>query len=250
MLDFCPQDLGAKETGRIAQCKAFDLSYKEAARFFADATPTNFQSHYNSFIETYPAQARLISDRRPTGVGPGEMIAWFLFDNVTLGGANASCDLLIDEQDFAEMKAGRYCKSQRSLDDFKLSRDQDPSVSYIVNAFSNTHSVIIDQDGVSRDVDGNVLAPYDTPDFTRQVAEIIAEKRKKSVDSLYRSQIIDNWKHLIFQEYLDGKQMALIQTSDLRMRYFGQLTKDMVGLYRIHRNQPWARVFLPEAREK
>ena len=246
MIDFCPQDPGAKETGRVSMCSASGLTPKEAAPFFREATPTTFQSHYNSFIDAFPKQAKEMSTRRPSGVGPGELIAWFLFDNITLGGANASCDLLVDGQDFAEMKAGSYCKRDHSLQDFKLSRDQDASVSYIVNALaSNQNAVIIDAQGVARDVNGNVLAAYGSADFTRQVDEIIAEKRQKSVDNLYRNHVIQTWKDQIFQEYLEGKQMALIQTSDLRMRYFGQLTKDMVGLYRIHRNQPWARVFLP-----
>ena len=176
------------------------------------------------------------------------MVAWFLFDNVTVGGANASCDLAIRGKDFAEIKAGRYCKREHSLDDFKLSRDQDPSVTYIVNALSTDQpAATISYDGTVRDASGTSLGLYNSSTFKKQVDEIIAEKLRSSVDSLYRNQIIETWKTMIFPEYIKGKTMALIQTSDLRMRFFGELTREMVGLYRIHRNQPWARVYLPQA---
>lgn len=248
MLDFCPQDIGAKELGRVITCKSAGLSYKEVATFFKDATLNNFQPHYNLFVERYPKQAKYISDRRPTGVGPGEMVAWFLFDNVIIGGANSSCDLIIDNDNFAEMKAGRYCKREHSLDDFKLSRDHDPSVNFIVNALSaNKYAAIIDYNGCVFDSQGNNLGLYNSLEFKQQIDEIISKKSKSSVDSLYRNEIIETWKSLIFPEYIEGKKMALIQTNNLKMRFFGEISKEMVGLYRIHRNQPWARVYLPAA---
>ena len=246
MLDFCPQDLGAKETGRAVQCKASGLSLKEAARYFTDATPKNFQSHYNSFVLAHPAAAKRISDCRPSGVGPGEMVAWFLYDNITIGGANATCDLSIGGKDFAEVNGGAYCKKHHCLQDFKLSKDQDPSVKFIVEALGSRSTVVtIDQNGMALDFNGNVLGAYNAPNFQEQVGKIIAANTENTVDISSRDQIVERWKNLIFSEYVSGKTMAMIQTKDLRMRFFGQLTKDMVGLYRIHRNQPWARVFLP-----
>lgn len=245
MLDFCPQDLGAKEAGRIAQCDASGLNHKEAAPFFTAATLKNFQSHYNSFVDCFPKQSQTISRLRPLGVGPGEMVAWFLFDNITVGGGNARCDLSIDGVDFAELKAGRYCKSRHSLDDFKLSRDQDPSARYIVDALRNKPAVTIDFDGVAWDYTDKKLGIFNSAEFIKQVSEIIASNTQTTVDITCREKIVDTWKDLIFTEYLDGKMMGIIQTDNLKMRYFGQLTKEMVGLHRIHRNTPWARVYLP-----
>lgn len=245
MLDFSPQDLGAKEPGRIAQCKASGLEYKEAAQFFTSATLQNFQGHYNSFIACFPQQAQVISKLRPMGIGPGEMLAWFLFDNITVGGANARCDLSIDGVDFAEMKAGHYCLKRHALEDFKLSRDQDPSVKYIIDALSPKPAVTIGFDGIAWDYAGKKIGIYNSEEFAKQVSEIIAANTARTVDIGCREKIVESWKDLIFTEYLSGKTMAMIQTSDLKMRYFGQLTKEMVGLHRIHRNQPWARVYLP-----
>jgi len=245
MLDFCPQDLGAKETGRLAQCKASGLSFKEAARYFTEATPKNFQSRYNNFVLSHPREATVISNLRPTGVGPGEMVAWFLFDNVLVGGANASCDLSIEGKDFAELKAGAYCKKHHCLQDFKLSKDQDPSVKYIVDALTSSKpAVTVDFSGTAWSYTGQQIGHFNSPDFQAQVSQILASNAEKPVD---KECIVANWKDLIFAEYVQGKTMAMIQTKTLEMRYFGELTKDMVGLYRIHRNQPWARVFLPKA---
>lgn len=248
MLNFCPQDLGAKEKGRAEQLKASGLSYKEAASFFVDATPKNFQRHYNNFVKAFPKQAKIISDLRSNGVGPGEMIAWFLYDNITVGGANACCDLRSPEGDFAEVKGGRYCIANNSLDDFKLSRDDDPSVKFIVNALSKDKDIItIDRRGNIKDEYGNTIATCNQPGFQRKITEILAEKQRIDVDNTYTDLIIEEWKNKIFQEYLNGKTFALIDTQKLNMRYFGPLTKDMVGLYRITRNQPKARVFLPNS---
>lgn len=248
MLDFCPQDLGAKETGRAAQCNASSLSLKEAARFFTDATPKNFQSHYNKFVSAFPKEAKIISNLRPSGVGPGEMVAWFLYDNITVGGANASCDLSVGGRDFAEMKGGAYCKQHHCLQDFKLSKDHDPSVKYVVGALgAGPSAVTIDLNGKVFDSVGNVLCSYNSPNFQEQVGRIIAANVENAVDISCRDQIVERWKNMIFSEYVSGKTMAIIHTKDLKMQFFGQLTKDMVGLYRIHRNQPWARVYLPTA---
>ena len=46
-------------------------------------------------------------------LGPGEMLAWFIFDNITLGGKNSSVDLLVDGMPFAEMKAGTITKKNQ-----------------------------------------------------------------------------------------------------------------------------------------
>jgi len=243
MPEFCSQSIGAKEKGRLAQCEACDLSYKEAARFFTDATPNNFQSHFNSFVLAYPKAAKAMSDQRPTGLGPGETVAWFLYNNVTLGGKNDSCDVYVDGNPFAELKAGAYVKKTNSLYDFKLHRDQDPSVKFIVSAMEREKFAYrVDYNGIAWTYDGVKLGLYNS----EQVSRFITPDGKNPVD---RDSVVNIWKDLIFDEYVSGKTMGLLQAKTLRMRYLGHLTKDMVGFYRIHRNQPWARVYLPKAED-
>jgi len=248
MLDFCPQDIGAKEKGRAAQCRASGLSYKEAAQFFTEATPNNFQSHYNQFVRTYPSPARLISDFRPSGVGPGEMVTYFLFNNITVGGANATTDLLIDAVPFAEVKGGVYSRPKHCLYDFKLSQDDANSVKYITQELGPK----LDYGRIGADLnfygpDGKLICRYDDADFAQQVSKIVATRNENTVDSSRREHVVKTWVNLIFDEYLEGKRMALIQNDNLHMWYLGTLTKDMVGFYRLTRNQPKALVNLPRA---
>lgn len=250
MLDFCSQILGTKEQGRLVQCKTCDLSYKEAAPFFTVATPNNFQSHYNEFIKAFPKQAKVMSAARPNGCGPGETVAWFLYDNVTLGGMNAPHDIYIDGEPQYEFKAGTYRKYDHSLCDFKLSRDHDPSVKYIVNALSRQVICTVDFEGNTWDANGMQQGVYNSVEFLQQVSQIIAAKSENTVDKDRYNQIVNTWKDLIFTEYVQGKMMGLIQADNLRMQYLGPLSKNMVGLHRIHRNQPWARVYLPKVETK
>lgn len=58
--------------------------------------------------------------------------------------------------------------------------------------------------------------------------------------------IIGRWRQLAYTNYLKGKRFALINTTSLKMEYFGELSVDMIGLLRIGRNQPEARIFLPK----
>lgn len=248
MLDFCPSEIGAKGKGRAVQCRASGLSYEMAAKFFIEATPKNFQSHYNKFIQEHPAEAKIISNLRSNGVGPGEMVAWFLFDNITVGGANATCDLAIDNQDFAEFKGGKYSKPKHRLYDFKLSRDHNPSVKFLLSGLESLNSTgdlaRIDKDG-NVFCGSNLICSYKDEDFRQKISEIIEQKQQTGATTEFRDKIVTEWKDMIFSEYLDGKTMAMIQANNLYMWHFGQLTKEMVGLYRLHRNQPWAFVDLP-----
>jgi hypothetical protein len=58
--------------------------------------------------------------------------------------------------------------------------------------------------------------------------------------------IIDRWRRMAFDNYLSGKRFALVNTKSLRMEHFGELSVDMIGLLRIGRNQPEARIYLPK----
>lgn len=61
--------------------------------------------------------------------------------------------------------------------------------------------------------------------------------------------VIGRWRHMAHANYLSGKRFALVNTTSLKMEYFGEISVDMVGLLRIGRNQPEARIYLPKGKQ-
>jgi hypothetical protein len=294
ILTFNPQAIEVKEQGRVEQAKIAGLPLEAAAKYFTVATHKNFQARYNAFVDAFPEEAKRLSDHRPDGVGPGEMVAWFVFDNLTLGGKNSSIDLLIDGKPFAEMKGGAYTISSNSLDNFKLSKDGDQAVIQLLadlELFNSTYRKItgynlsqwtpgkvglkvlrtwenidlielakihrgparermmlpIDPNGDVWSLDAEQrVTNLGAPDALRKITEIVQSDRRIAVDSNVStlSKIIERWRKQVFADYLDGKKMALVNNKTMRMEFFGHLTEEMVGLYCVGRNQPWARVNL------
>lgn len=243
MLDFCPQHLRDKEYGRQSLLKVAGLSHDQVS-FTPDVT--DFQARYNEFVRAFPAESKRISNARPDGIGPGEMVCFFLFDSITLGGRNAACDLRIDGVDFAEMKAGVFSRPTNSIYDFKLSRDQAPSAQFAakyLNKKTEDPSVVISHDGFVWTIDGQPIVIEEERGFEEQVRLFMNSKRENAVHRS-RGQTIDVWKDMLFEEIGLEKTYAFIRTDTLEMLYFGFLRKEMVDHYRNHRNQPYARVYL------
>lgn len=119
----------AKVAGRLEimdKVKMDPMMRNKVKAYFKPATTTNFKDTFNGFVSAFGKEARAINDLKGDGVGPGELLAYFIFDNITVGGKNASIDLSIDGQAFAEVKGGDF--SNGTIKDFKLSSDDDPAV--------------------------------------------------------------------------------------------------------------------------
>jgi hypothetical protein len=295
MVSFNPQFLEVKEQGRIEQARIAGLSLEAAAPYFSVATHKNFQKNFNAFVTAFPQEAKIISDDRPDGVGPGEMIAYFLFDNIHLGGKNSHTDLWMNGKEFVEVKGGDYTKKTNTLDNFKISKDGDPAVTQLmaeVKDFNETYKKItgkplnkwnagaagvttieewshLDLKKLAQQFKGVSRAPI--PVFLDPATQTILTETAETLISLHDKQglkkvleftlaeheisvdnkastlkkIIDRWRKNAFENYLVGKNVALINTRSLQMMFFGHVTEEMIGLYCIHRNQPWARIYLP-----
>ena len=256
--------------------------------YFKRASTANFRNVYNRFVSAYSAEAKIISNLRPDGIGPGEMVAWYVFDNITLGGRNSGIDLLMSGKPFAEMKAGRHNQTHNSVDDFKITKDGDPSVIQIMadlheyamvyeklhglklkvssisakfleaNMAKNISKVeltkvplILDRNTLElTDPEGNEICNLDNQDLYNNVVRFAYDYRPPAVDNSISTfkKIVTRWRKQAYQDALVVKKLALVNKDSLMMMYFGQLTEGNIGLYRIHRNQPWARIYLPSTR--
>jgi len=295
-IGFNPQNPNVKAAGREELANSVSVPIAEFKPFFAKADPANFKVSYNKFVSNFPAEAKAMSALRPDGVGPGELVAWFVFDNLQLGGKNSSIDLVIDGVDFAEMKGGAYDTANHAIKGFKITKDSDPAVDLLrrdLDEFNATYRKItgtdltgwepgnirttslkaweeIDLNKESKRYAGpirgaiklNVLANGDV--FQEGETEILGNWQRKGFQTELKkfmlsdieiavnsnistlNRVIGRWRQMAYTNYLKGKRFALVNTASLKMEYFGELTVEMIGLLRIGRNQPEARIYLPK----
>lgn len=105
-----------------------------------------YQQQYNRFVGENLDIAQKMNNMRHDGVGPGEVISWYLFDNVEMGGKNSPIDLTLDTgKPLAEVKAGKYDKANHAIVDFKITKDSDPAVKQLqqdINEFHDSYQEI------------------------------------------------------------------------------------------------------------
>lgn len=305
VLNFATEDSSpaAKVKGRAAIAKAVGITPQVMASmkpYFKKATTENVKTAYNAFLKAFPKEAKAINALKPDGVGPGEFILYFVFDNIGIGGKNASIDIYIDGKEWAEAKAGG--RSGTTMNNFKLGRDSDKSVTQIMkdleefnDKYHEIHGedlpgwrganeltvntlrswadidlkqkaadskggskksidLILKKDGdLFRKGEDNPLMNVNKTKSTAPLKKVISGDSKVAVDDKINTlqKIVDRWKDLAFQEYVGGKRFAILDKNTLELKYFGELTKDMVGLYTTHRNQPWAEVYLePKSKDE
>ena len=298
-IDFDMTDLSKKEEGRIKLAKLSGLSLEEARPYFRKATDSNVVAAYNEFVSKFPHSAAAMNNAKGDGIGPGEVIFYFLFDNVGVGGKNSPIDLFKDGKPWAEAKAGPVTGGN-SINNFKITKDGSPVVSQLMSdleAFNKKYGEITGEDLPGwrtagtlstvtlrgwRDIDlekmakestggpkkaidltlkkdGDLLRKGDEEPITnvksskstKPIADLISgegkvslTKDEKEVSTLEK--IISRWVDGVFEEYLSGKKIALIdnRSKGTKLAFFGTLKKEQLSLYITHRNQPWAEVYL------
>jgi hypothetical protein len=127
-------DALSKNTARnqIAKALGFEKRLPEMVPFFKKATDANFIQAFNAFVEKFPSEAMLIDKNKPDGVGPGEFISYFVFNNVGVGGKNSSIDLFLNGKEWAEAKAGAPIGAD-ILSNFKITKDSAKAVTQLMD---------------------------------------------------------------------------------------------------------------------
>jgi hypothetical protein len=121
----------AKNRLAIARALGFDKKLPQMQAFFKPASVTSFISTFNAFVDAFPAETGLIEKSRPDGTGPGEFTAYFIFNNIGVGGKNAPIDLYLDGKEWAEAKAGAPIGDD-TLSNFKITKDSAEAVTQIM----------------------------------------------------------------------------------------------------------------------
>lgn len=133
--DTIDSSFDAKRAGRLQILKAADLPttmYAEMEAYFVKATDGNMMKKYNAFVEAYPEEAKAINSIKPDGVGPGELVIYFVFNNIGIGGKNAPIDVYMDGKPYAEAKGGQKLGAD-AINNFKVTKDGDPAVTQLMD---------------------------------------------------------------------------------------------------------------------
>jgi hypothetical protein len=146
-----------KQKVRESFIKMAGLDPAKVAKHFGPVTASNFKNKYDAFYDEFPTAAKsLASYGKADGMGPGEALCYFLFDNITLGGKNAPIDLYADGKPFAEVKGGRKGPGPNVISNFKLSKDSSKAVVELfkdLKKFNDKYA----------DITGDDLPSWDTP---------------------------------------------------------------------------------------
>lgn len=113
-----------KDHIRMVIAKHYDIPSEVFGRMqkhFTAATTANFKDRVNKFIEAFPEESKRMSfDKQISGIGPGEVLIYFLFNNTSIGGPSAGMDILVNDEPFAEVKSGTYMANKNTVGTFKL----------------------------------------------------------------------------------------------------------------------------------
>ena len=269
---------------------------KKMQAYFKKATASTLEKDYNAFVMAFPKEAQAINSQKPDGVGPGELVVYFVFDNIGIGGKNASIDIYMDGKPFAEAKGGVYRASDNVVNGFKITKDGDKAVQQLItdlNAFNEKYNDITGEDlprwksaGVAttdtlrgwRDINLKTLAKDSVGGSKKPINLILKKdgdllqkgddepilnvKKSKTTAPIVKlidggggsiaiddsintlDQIEKRWAEQAYKDYVGGKKFVLLNSKTMKMLFFGELTKDMLGLDYTNRNQPYAAIKL------
>jgi hypothetical protein len=282
----------AKKAGRatIAKIAEFPPATVQKMQAFIGkkaTSPDQMMKVFNAFVDAFPKEARIISTNRNQQVGPGELVFYYVFDNIGVGG-NQNIDLFLNGKPFAEVKAGDVMtrRGEKCVEKFELSPGNHPAVRKILKAFKDFNEAYKDEN------DGDDLPGWESEDhvnisplfkwrdlslsgsggmdLTLKTSGDLLKKgeddpvlnvnKAKSVAPLKKlldepaeaadiNDAIDDWAETIGDTYVKDKLFFLLDNSKMRCVYAGNITSDNLDLMAIWRGRPIARVY-PDGKPK
>lgn len=272
----------AKKLGRAAICRIADIStatLKKMQPYIGKKanSPSQIMTEYNAFVEAFPTEAKLISNNRGTQVGPGEMVFYFVFDNIGVGG-NQNIDLFLDDKPFAEVKAGPVSADKKSISGFEFGSNAAGTGNKLVNALTNINDAYSGANGedlpgwrggdsvkssdlkswidlevsvgssisLSLKSDGDLMKkgekkPILNVNKAKTVAPIkkLLDEPSEESDVKSVSDAISEWSQMVYNNYAKDKLFFFVESKKApKVVYQGFVTPEMIDLYRITRSKP------------
>ena len=119
--DFTSVENKAEIRRRITS--ALKLEYWEVEGFFFDPSLSDTKSKINLFVESFPLESKQLLNMSLSGIGPGEILLYFLCDNLSLSGFKSQIDASVNGKPFVEVKAVRPSNKPNWYYDFRFGVD-------------------------------------------------------------------------------------------------------------------------------
>lgn len=230
--------------------------------------------YFNSCISKFKKELITIDSIRTYGIGPGELLFCFLFDNIGFDSSN-SVDLTLNGEPWVEMKFGSY--SNNYLTDFKITPDNAienfellTNISELNrNFFSITNEPLPDFNTLGEisgvkinnwrkicffNLDSILLSLHTktgdlklhkSNEYVGNIFNKLTILQQKCQQSLFSemdyvqnfNQIEEKWINNIYESYIKNKKFIILDKK-MKIRHYGFLLKSQLSLHRITRSQP------------
>ena len=236
-----------------------------------------FQSKYNEFTEKTPEVAKKLFNVHINGIGPGEILCYYLFTSITVGGKKSTIDLYNNGQPFAECKSGIYNLSRGVITNFKMAKDTCPSVAKLRNdltTFNNNYKACVGDDLPGWKNDGDLAVTsidkwkqinlnqmsqppvYTDMRYNHATGDLeflnhgtiiratpdsllsdIMSKRTCTYAQPTFQDIEVSWKQTVDENYINNKQFCIFDPK-MKMVHAGFINKNDIVLMNTARSQP------------
>lgn len=194
-----PSEAAAKQVERQKLATKIELdpkTFQDMLLHCGVATESNIKQKFNEFVSMFPKECTLLNAKRESGIGPGEILLSFIFDNITLGGKNSPIDVFMDGKPFAEAKGGSPIKSENAISNFKITKDSSKAVTQVLSDLKKFNEMYKDKTG------------EDLPDWKGEIActpESLKKWRSINLSELEVDEDRVKHKPINLQLYRDGK---------------------------------------------
>lgn len=244
---------------------ALGLNHWEVEGFFFD--PLNFpdvSSKINYFVESFPLESKKLLNLSINGLGPGEILLYFLCENLTLSGYKSQIDASVNGKQFAEVKAVIPSNKPSWYYDFRFGVNaSEPNHQFLLdvkNFVNHTNNpalleneleitrtkiselrkieLSVDEYSISiKVINGEVysgntrLCRRSDIDFAKKIQEAFDTSSFKTPN--FFSEIEDRYFSSVLSSPIGQHDFIFFDRNSAKCIYFGKLTRDMLSIERV-----------------
>jgi hypothetical protein len=189
----------------------------------ADIVPQiiNFMGEYPSFAQQLFLMSGSI-DGLGNGIGKGEVLIYFLVDNVTLGGVSSSIDIHVAGIPYLEVKA--ISRSGENWVDLWFGTDE----------FTASHHLLLTivQTMLKQEQKGNIVVPEHFGNIPKRTLERLRSLSPKSIKTAEK-----NYFDKLFSGKVGTKKFIIFDVENALPIYYGHLDRSQLKLERFSMGQ-------------
>jgi len=200
------------------------LGHVKAVLHDDDLVPT-----LTNFIAAHPGFARRLFDVHGqvpglgSGIGKGEVLIFFLYDQVTLGGTSSSIDIHVSGIPYFEVKAA-WNRGNGILSDFRLGTDE---FTASLKLLTQVVELMLRQE-----TKGNIFMPENLGNIPKLVLDKLRARAPKAM-----KQAEDDYYKKLFSGKVGSKKFLFFDTKTVLPVYYGKLEREQLLLERFSAGQ-------------